>query len=97
MALFSQPGRAADPLVQVQPAPTQLAAVAQDLRMKPPSVRSASQLAAVDGSAGAGSAPLVDAPGRQAKDAPADGLPSTPIALATLFLMFCILVGRRNT
>jgi hypothetical protein len=96
MALFSQPGRAADPVVSVHPAPTQIAVAAQDLRLKSPSTRTSPQLAAVDGSGSAVSSRLVDAPG-QAQDARGEGLPSTPIALATLVLMFCILVGRRNT
>ncbi len=40
--------------------------------------------------------------GRQAADtrsssAPAEGLPSTPIALATLLLLLCRLIGRRSS
>jgi len=96
MALFSQLGRAADPVVSVQTAPTQVAVAAQDLGLKSLSTRTSPQLAAVDGSGSVVSSRLVDATG-QVKNAPGEGLPSTPIALATLLLMFCILVGRRNT
>jgi len=95
MALFSQPGRAADPVISMQAPPTQVAIAAQDLRLTSPSTRTSAQLAAVDGSGNVGASRLVDAPG-QVQSAPAEGLPSTPIALATLLLMFCILVGRRN-
>jgi hypothetical protein len=54
------------------------------------------QLAAISEPLGVRSGNLRDA-NRPAADRPsADSLPSTPVALACLLLMICILVGRRN-
>jgi hypothetical protein len=95
MVLFSQPTRAAEPTTPVQAIPQQVVAAAQEFRMMSPDRNSPKQLAVVDGSRNVGPSRLVDAP--QADATPVEGLPSTPIALATVLLMLCILVGRRQT
>ena len=95
MVLFSQPTRAVEPATPVQAMPKQVAAAAQDLRMMSSDRNPPKQLAVIDASRNAGASRLVDAP--QAEATPAEGLPSTPIALATVLLMLCILVGRRHS
>jgi hypothetical protein len=95
MVLFSQPTRAAEPTTPIQATAQQVATAAQDFRMMSSDRNPPKQLAIVDGSRNVGSGRLVDAP--QAEVTPAEGLPSTPIALATVLLMLCILVGRRQT
>ena len=95
IVLFCQFGRAADLLPSASAAPTQVAAVAQDLRSKTPPALNAVQMAVIDGPR-KGVVSLRDE-ARPADKGPAEGLPSTPIALATLLLMICILIGRRNS
>jgi hypothetical protein len=95
IVLFCQFGRAADLLPSASAAPTQVAAAAQDLRSKTPPVLSTVQMAIIDGSRN-GSGSLRDEL-RPIDKSPTEGLPSTPIALATLLLMICILIGRRNS
>ena len=96
IAAFSQFGWAADLDAPSAAAPTQVAAAAQDLRMRPPPALNAAQLGVIDDARNAGSGSLRDT-ARAVENSPAEGLPSTPIALATLLLIICILIGRRNT
>ena len=94
IALFSQSALAADP-VPAAPTATQVAAASQDLRSRTNPALTTVQLAIGDGPTSAGSASLRDA-ARPLEQRSAEGLPSTPIALASLLLILCILIGRRN-
>jgi len=99
--LFSLPGTTADRSLPDTAVPVSLTAAQPSLPA--PQV----QLAALGDARGVGVAPVRDLvrPATAATGAavivadkpPADGLPSTPIALACLLLIMCILVGRRNS
>lgn len=103
--LFSLPGTTADrslpdTAVQVSlsetqtPLPTpqvQLAVLSDARSVRGTPVRDLVRPANVVSSAASSAAVIV------ADKPPVDGLPSTPIALACLLLIMCILVGRRNS
>ncbi len=108
LSLLSLPGFTADLAAPESVAPTQVAVAAQELRPSPSEARAPLaqratpvQFAAIGGlpqQGGMGS--LQDAPLRTpgaVSEAVGGGLPSTPIALASLLLMICILIGRRKT
>lgn len=98
-SLFSPPGLTADLATTTPAEATQVSIAATELRPAAPAP--GVQFAAV------GEARTLEARPRdagalrnasQGRDvATAGGLPSTPIALASLLLILCILIGRRNT
>jgi hypothetical protein len=95
LALFSHIGLSADLAIPVTASSVSVVNAAPELlaqarATQPPPL----QLAAIGDSNGRRSAGLQDA--GPADKATVEGLPSTPIALATLLLVICILVGRRN-
>jgi hypothetical protein len=98
LLLSSPSGKASDPVASVMAAQTRVVAAASDLRLpSPASLSSAVQVAAISSpGAGFGTGNLTNA-SRGRDEGTAEALPSTPIALATLFLIICILVGRRNS
>ena len=98
ISLFSQSGVTADLAIPVSLPPAQVAVATQDLRLSPPQARAAGvQFAAIGELQNRGGIGNLQDAKSGATDAVSGGLPSTPIALASLLLMICILIGRRNT
>lgn len=94
----ASPDLALVPAMNAPATATQVAA--SDLRLLPGAAQPVSvQLVGIGDSRGtrtAGRLASAEGNGRDTK-APAEGLPSTPIALATLLLLLCRLIGRRSS
>ena len=96
LALFTHAGASTDidlppPILAAPAATTQVAA--NDLRLHPQAV--SVQLVGIGENRIVRSAGLQSAERQEAR-ATTDGVPSTPVALAALLLVVCMLIGRRN-
>jgi hypothetical protein len=94
LGLFSHIGLSADLAIPGAASSVSVVTAAPELLAQAQGTQNPLQLAAIGDSNGRRSAGLQDAV--PADKAIVDGLPSTPIALATLLLVICILVGRRS-
>ncbi len=82
------------------PAPattTQLAVAAPELRLRSPSPQAGAVQMIAIGDSRLGQPRTPAAAESRPDNAAAERLPSTPVALASLLLVICILIGRRNT
>lgn len=94
LGLFSHIGLSADLAIPVTASSASVVTAAPELLAQARGNQTPLQLAVIGDSNGRRSAGLQDA--GPADKAAVEGLPSTPIALATLLLVICILVGRRS-
>lgn len=93
LTLFSHPGSTSDLAMHSSLAPALKSLPVIEVRATVPATQL--QLATIGDAQGPRSGNLRDA-GRSAGTPPAEGLPSTPVALAAMLLIICILIGRRN-
>ncbi|NLD53707.1 MAG: hypothetical protein GX652_03490 [Burkholderiaceae bacterium] len=79
--------------IAVLPAPISNASLAGTLA---PAAESQLKVASIGNVLGTGGSGASTSARQPASEAPGGRLPSTPVALAALLLMICILIGRRN-
>lgn len=91
--LFSLPGSTAGSDTPAARPPAHLSVALNEVRAGAPTPQL--RLAAIGDPATTRASSLHDTD-RAAEKPAAEGLPSTPVALGCLLLIFCILVGRRN-